>query len=85
MPRTPSNSAPANGLVLGDLIAAAFNHAEIVTADTAAAARLAARTVGRWLARVERNDLGGKLGATPMSEARRPHRHTARRLHPRAA
>ena len=52
-------SRPANNqdLILGDLIAAAFDYAEIVTADARAASELAARTTARWLARADRLDL----------------------------
>lgn len=66
-------SRPANNqdLVLGDLIAAAFDYAEIVTDDARAASELAARTTARWLARADRLDLAQAMERPEPSRRRR--------------
>ena len=70
-----------NDLVLGDLVAAAFDRARTVTADPELAALLATRTLGRWLARSEQPDLGKRwepIVPGPKRPARRiirPNRH----------
>jgi hypothetical protein len=74
-----------NELVLGDLVVAAFDRARTVTSDPEIAAVLAARTMGRWLARTQRHDLVQKFGPMvpgPKSPARRIVRTTR---HKRAA
>ena len=74
-----------NGLVLGDLVAAAFDRAQTVTSDPEVAALLASRTMGRWLARTQREDLVQKLASVPPGP-KRPARRVARPArHRRAA
>ena len=46
---------------LGELIAAAFDRAEVVTAEPSVVADMATRTVGRWLGRTGRSDLAQQL------------------------
>jgi hypothetical protein len=46
-----------NTILLGNLVAAAFDRAATVTSDPAVAARLATYTVSRFLARTQRFDL----------------------------
>jgi hypothetical protein len=46
---------------LGELVAAAFDRAEVVTAEPSVVANLATRTVGRWLGRTGRVDLAEQL------------------------
>jgi hypothetical protein len=46
---------------LGELIAAAYDRAEVVTAEPSVVADLATRTVGRWLGRTGRSDLARQL------------------------
>jgi hypothetical protein len=74
-----------NDLVLGDLVAAAFDRARTVTADPELAAVLATRTLGRWLAQTEYPDLGTPW--EPMAPGpKRPARGAARPTrHKRAA
>lgn len=74
-----------NGLVLGDLVVAAFERAHTVTSDPEIAAVLAARTMGRWLARTQRHDLAAKFEPTTPAP-KRPARRIARTTrHKRAA
>jgi hypothetical protein len=74
-----------NGLVLADLVEAAFDRARTVTSDPEVAAMLASRTMGRWLARSQRIDLIQKWeGMSPGPK--RPARRIARPAkHRRAA
>jgi hypothetical protein len=78
-----------NDLVLGDLVAAAFDRARTVTADPELAAVLATRTLGRWLAGAEMPDRITKWEPMlpgpkrPARGAARPSARTGR--HKRAA
>jgi hypothetical protein len=69
-------SNAARVLTFGDLVAAAFDRADLVTGDPRAAADLATRTVGRWLGRVGRADLGEQVRKLEPS---RPPRRSVRR------
>jgi hypothetical protein len=51
----------AQVITFGEMVAAAFDHADLVTDDPRAAADLASRTVGRWLARTGRRDIVGMV------------------------
>lgn len=53
-------NSSTNELVLGDLVAAAFDRARTVTADPDLAAVLATRTLGRWLAGAEMPEMISK-------------------------
>ena len=57
MPKDASSRESARVITFGELVAAAFDHADLVTDDPRAAADLASRTVGRWLARTGRPDI----------------------------
>ncbi len=46
---------------LGDLISAAMDQARVVAPDERTAAKLASRTVARWLARSGRQDIAKRL------------------------
>jgi hypothetical protein len=69
-------SAEQNKVVsFGEMVAAAFDRAEIVTSDPAVVANLATRTVGRWLGRTGRADMAELVeGAQP--DPRRAGRRT---------
>jgi hypothetical protein len=72
----PVSPLPPRVVSLGELVAAAFDRAELVTTDPEVAATLATRTLGRWLGRTGRPDLARRLdprrGARPAP--RRPGR-----------
>jgi hypothetical protein len=77
-----------NDLVLGDLVAAAFDRARTVTADPELAAVLATRTLGRWLARTEQPELITRwepMAPGPKRPARGAVRPTRPTRHKRAA
>ncbi len=57
MPKDASSREPGRVITFGDLVAAAYDHADLVTDDPRTAADLASRTVGRWLARTGRKDI----------------------------
>jgi hypothetical protein len=60
-------------VTFGDLVAAAFDRAGLVTDDPRASADLATRTVGRWLARTGRSDLGEQARRlAPQRGTKRP-------------
>jgi hypothetical protein len=63
-------------VTFGDLVAAAFDRAEVVTTDPDIVATMATRTVGRWLGRTGRPDLARRL---------QPHRSNRRPRYSRAA
>ena len=73
MPKTAKNH-----LALGDLVAAAYDCAEMVTSDKPTVDRLASRTLARWLVQTDRLDLAealvpqaGTVRARPARAARR--------------
>jgi hypothetical protein len=74
-----------NELVLGDLVAAAFDRARTVTSDPELAAVLATRTLGRWLARNERIDLVPAWKPRSPSPKRPARRAVRANRHKRAA
>jgi hypothetical protein len=59
--RVGKPAAEGKVVSLGELIAAAFDRAEVVTADPSVVADLATRTVGRWLGRTGRSDIAEQL------------------------
>jgi hypothetical protein len=63
----------------GDMVAAAFDRAEVVTTDPELVATLATRTVGRWLGRTVRPDIARAL------QAQKPAKRIGRRPFSRAA
>jgi hypothetical protein len=68
--RVQADKSDGQGKVvsLGDLVAAAFDRAEVVTTDPQVAATLASRTVGRWLGRTGRPDIARALQAGKPSK-----------------
>jgi hypothetical protein len=54
--------APTKTIMLGSLVAAAFDRAAIVSSDPEVVSRLAAYTVSRFLVRTQRFDRLGLLG-----------------------
>jgi hypothetical protein len=70
----PANGEAERGKVIsfGELVAAAFDRAEVVTTDPGVAATLATRTVGRWLGRTGRPDIADRLGGPKRSGRRTP-------------
>jgi hypothetical protein len=63
---------PKTQLAFGDLIAAAYDCAEMITTDRNTAGALASRTLARWLVQTDRMDLAQALA--PQDPARRPTR-----------
>jgi hypothetical protein len=78
-----SNSSQPHDLVLGDLVVAAYDRANSVTSDPEVATLLAARTMGRWLARTQRLDLIRQWGASNSGPDKLPPRRAARATRPR--
>ena len=82
MSKDASSRGPDQVITFGEMVAAAFDHAELVTGDPGAAADLATRTVGRWLARTGRPDIADLARRQP---ARRSASRPSPRRYPRAA
>ncbi len=69
---------PVEGKVVsfGELVAAAFDRAEIVTSDPDVVANLATRTVGRWLGRTRRADVANLVEQAQVRDLKRAGRRT---------
>jgi hypothetical protein len=59
--RSESPTEDSKVVTFGDLVAAAFARAELVTTDPPVVAALASRALGRWLGRTGRPDIAQRL------------------------
>jgi hypothetical protein len=67
---------PKTQLALGDLVAAAYDCAEMVASDKGTVDALASRTLARWLVQTDRLDLADSLAPQGPRGPRRATRST---------